>query len=40
MLEVIARGMALGHLEYYLTKPWRPVQHLLYARAISHRGKP
>ena len=30
MLEVIARGMALGHLEYYLTKPWRPRQHLLY----------
>jgi thioredoxin reductase (NADPH) len=30
MLEVIARGMALGHLEYYLTKPWRPREHLLY----------
>ncbi len=30
MLEVIARGMALGHVEYYLTKPWRPRQHLLY----------
>ena len=30
MLEVIARGMALGHVEYYLTKPWRPPQHLLY----------
>jgi CheY-like chemotaxis protein len=30
MLEVIARGMALGHIEYYLTKPWRPRQHLLY----------
>jgi thioredoxin reductase (NADPH) len=29
-LEVIARGMALGHLEYYLTKPWRPREHLLY----------
>ena len=28
--EVIARGMALGHIEYYLTKPWRPRQHLLY----------
>ena len=31
MLGVIARGMALGHIEYYLTKPWRPRQHLLYA---------
>jgi thioredoxin reductase (NADPH) len=30
MLEVIAHGMALGHVEYYLTKPWRPRQHLLY----------
>jgi CheY-like chemotaxis protein len=30
MLEMIARGMALGHIEYYLTKPWRPRQHLLY----------
>ena len=30
MLEVIAQGMALGHVEYYLTKPWRPRQHLLY----------
>jgi len=30
MLDVIARGMALGHVEYYLTKPWRPRQHLLY----------
>src|SRR5215470_1312909 len=30
MLEVIARGMALGRLEYYLTKPWRPREHLLY----------
>jgi thioredoxin reductase (NADPH) len=30
MLEVIARGMALGHVEHYLTKPWRPRQHLLY----------
>ncbi len=30
MLEVTARGMALGHVEYYLTKPWRPPQHLLY----------
>jgi thioredoxin reductase (NADPH) len=30
MLEVIARGMALGHLEYYLTKPWRPRERLLY----------
>jgi CheY-like chemotaxis protein len=29
MLEVIARGMALGHVEYYLTKPWRPRQHWL-----------
>ena len=28
--EVIARGMALGHVEYYLTKPWRPREHLLY----------
>jgi thioredoxin reductase (NADPH) len=30
MMEVIAHGMALGHVEYYLTKPWRPRQHLLY----------
>jgi thioredoxin reductase (NADPH) len=30
MLEVIARGMALGRVEYYLTKPWRPREHLLY----------
>jgi thioredoxin reductase (NADPH) len=30
MLEVIARGMALGHVEHYLTKPWRPRQHLPY----------
>ena len=30
MLEVIAHGMALGHVEYYLTKPWRPRQHWLY----------
>ena len=30
MLEVIAQGMALGHVEYYLTKPWRPRQHWLY----------
>jgi thioredoxin reductase (NADPH) len=30
MLEVIARGMALGQVEYYLTKPWRPREHLLY----------
>jgi thioredoxin reductase (NADPH) len=30
MLEVIARGMALGDLEYYLTKPWQPRAHLLY----------
>ena len=30
MLQVIAHGMALGHVEYYLTKPWRPRQHLLY----------
>ena len=30
MLEVIARGIALGHVEYYLTKPWRPRQHWLY----------
>jgi thioredoxin reductase (NADPH) len=30
MLEVIARGMALGHVEHYLTKPWRPRQHRLY----------
>ena len=34
MLEVIARGMALGHVEYYLTKPWRPRQHSRrYARS-------
>jgi len=30
MLEVIAHGMALGHVEYYLTKPWRPSQYWLY----------
>ena len=30
MLEVIAQGLALGHVEHYLTKPWRPRQHLLY----------
>ncbi|MGH3303462.1 MAG: hypothetical protein ACRDOK_17640, partial [Streptosporangiaceae bacterium] len=30
MLEVIARGMALGRVDYYLTKPWRPREHLLY----------
>ena len=30
MLDVIARGMAVGHVEYYLTKPWRPREHLLY----------
>ena len=30
MLEVIAHGMALGHVDYYLTKPWRPREHLLY----------
>jgi thioredoxin reductase (NADPH) len=30
MLEVIACGMTLGHVERYLTKPWRPRQHLLY----------
>ena len=24
------RGWQLGHVEYYLTKPWRPRQHLLY----------
>jgi len=30
MLEVIAHGMALGHVEHHLTKPWRPRQHLLY----------
>jgi thioredoxin reductase (NADPH) len=30
MMQVIAHGMALGHVEYYLTKPWRPRQHLLY----------
>jgi thioredoxin reductase (NADPH) len=30
MLEVIAHGMALGHVEYYMTKPWRPREHLLY----------
>jgi thioredoxin reductase (NADPH) len=30
MLEVIAHGMALGHVEYYLTKPWRPRQYWLY----------
>jgi response regulator RpfG family c-di-GMP phosphodiesterase len=28
MLEVISRGMALGHVEHYLTKPWRPVLRL------------
>jgi thioredoxin reductase (NADPH) len=29
MLAVIAQGMAVGNVEYYLTKPWRP-RHLLY----------
>jgi CheY-like chemotaxis protein len=28
--EAIIRGMALGHLDNYLTKPWRPREHLLY----------
>jgi thioredoxin reductase (NADPH) len=28
--ETIVRGMALGHLDHYLTKPWRPREHLLY----------
>ena len=30
MFDVIAQGMAVGNVEYYLTKPWRPRQHLLY----------
>jgi thioredoxin reductase (NADPH) len=30
MLDCIAQGMAVGNVEYYLTKPWRPRQHLLY----------
>jgi thioredoxin reductase (NADPH) len=30
LLEVIARGMALGHVEYFMTKPWRPREHWLY----------
>ena len=30
MLDVIAQGMAVGNVEYYATKPWRPRQHLLY----------
>ena len=30
MFDVIAQGMAVGNVEYYLTKPWRPWQHLLY----------
>ena len=30
MLDVIARGMAAGNVEHYMTKPWRPRQHLLY----------
>ncbi|HUB42211.1 MAG TPA: fused response regulator/thioredoxin-disulfide reductase, partial [Streptosporangiaceae bacterium] len=28
--DVIARGMAAGNVEHYLTKPWRPREHLLY----------
>jgi thioredoxin reductase (NADPH) len=27
---VIIEGMGLGYLEHYLTKPWRPREHLLY----------
>ena len=30
MHDVIAQGMAAGNVEHYLTKPWRPRQHLLY----------
>ena len=38
MMEVIARGMALGHVEHYLTKPWwfRRGQ-LPVARGAGHR---
>lgn len=28
MLDVIAQGMAIDNVEYYLTKTWRPRQHL------------
>jgi thioredoxin reductase (NADPH) len=30
MFDCIVQGMATGNVEYYLTKPWRPRQHLLY----------
>lgn len=30
MREVIAQGMALGHVEYHLAKPWLPYQHRLH----------
>jgi thioredoxin reductase (NADPH) len=30
MFECVVQGMATGNVEYYLTKPWRPRQHLLY----------
>jgi len=30
MVDCIVQGMATGNVEYYLTKPWRPRQHLLY----------
>jgi thioredoxin reductase (NADPH) len=28
--DVIAQGMAAGNVDHYLTKPWRPREHLLY----------
>jgi len=30
MFDCIVQGMATGNVEYYLTRPWRPRQHLLY----------
>jgi thioredoxin reductase (NADPH) len=30
MFDCIVQGMAAGVVEHYLTKPWRPRQHLLY----------
>lgn len=30
MFDRIVQGMATGNVEHYLTKPWRPRQHLLY----------
>lgn len=29
-IEPIVAGMGRGYLEHYLTKPWQPLEHLLY----------